>query len=636
MKKIIKNLLILPAFTFPLISAACSDPAIQKDDLNTRTFSNPEATEKYQLLKEMLEIPLAIEKNPIAEYYFSALISQYYEDSLIYPGLNPLLFQRFLYNEQKDIILKKIEQFAKDPDFPEYVRKNYQGTSYLSASEFLKKWRPSQEKYLKSTNLKANPDFIMQDYGAGFSVNNIDLDESYLYYKLVSSYAKFYLNEIFPKQKNNNIPISPNQIDPNVLAQALKNLPQNQDGQDESDRQSQDQNQSEDEDANKESNSSQGNSKKPKSKEAQAVEQKDEKEVKNEKQAIQIPIPRGALARIVDTIREATTQPLSNAYWWNYNYRQLKELEVQKRREINDISNPDNLKLPLINDKDFQKKLELMTKLEKFTITGKDGRKYKVQPRAFFLVDDKTFADDKENKIKSAIYRLYWIVDSNPDSEINNGDKSIEPEQNPDLNRKDPFEEQPNLPKLGPHLPQNQNSYAKPVNFAAYDNGKLKKNDQQNPQPKVEKEEKEEKKPPIVQGPSPKPQKIENIGLVNDFYKYKFNDKIHKFEPTEYYKNTANFSQGGLYSANLLELEEEIKKQDPDNPKIFYVQRRIDIGGFLTKGTLLPFQPANLENNLSSLSLFDRYSQFLRSGRFDNNYYIIGSDKVEEFDKLKR
>lgn len=44
--------------------------------------------------------------------------------------------------------------------------------------------------------------------------------------------------------------------------------------------------------------------------------------------------------------------------------------------------------------------------------------------------------------------------------------------------------------------------------------------------------------------------------------------------------------------------------------KIFYVERRINISGFLKSGNLLPFQPINLEQNLEKLYQPDKYFQF--------------------------
>lgn len=134
---------------------------------------------------------------------------------------------------------------------------------------------------------------------------------------------------------------------------------------------------------------------------------------------------------------------------------------------------------------------------------------------------------------------------------------------------------------------------------------------------------------PKVQGPQPKPddneEQEEQIGFVNDISKYKFTDKIQKWP----FDNSNNFSRGGLYNASLLELEAEMKKQDPNNPNLFYVERHIDINGFLTKGKLLPYQPIDLENNLESLSLYDKYDQFIQAGQIQQQYLIINPENLE-------
>ncbi|WP_341493819.1 hypothetical protein [Mesomycoplasma ovipneumoniae] len=72
----------------------------------------------------------------------------------------------------------------------------------------------------------------------------------------------------------------------------------------------------------------------------------------------------------------------------------------------------------------------------------------------------------------------------------------------------------------------------------------------------------------------------------------------------------------------------KLKKQDPKNPKIFYVERRINISGFLKSGNLLPFQPIDLEQNLKKLSLPDKYAQFY--AQRDNRVVIVNPKNIDK------
>ncbi|WHF53779.1 hypothetical protein [Mesomycoplasma ovipneumoniae] len=495
-----KSLAIIP-LSFPLIVVSC----IENQD-----------PEKYNLLTDILNVPLSIETQEIANTAFA---------NLIYNFSSELNLQNFIPNESNDVIKKKLEKLAKTPNFAEIVKKYYQGTSYLTPSEFLKRWKQSQEKYLKSTDLKALPEFLPEHFGSGIAVNNLELKEEYLRYKVIKELAKLTI-----KRKRENEAKSQNQ-------QAQENSTQ-------------------------------------------------ENEV--------IAIGLDLIDFITDEIEAATRQPVSNSFWWNYNYKILN----RANQVIKDITKT-NLDIPIFNDKNYQKKAELAEKLEKYSITGKDGRKYKVQPRAFFLNDQKTHVDESTNTIKDAIYRIYWIIDQNTDTP----ETKSQPENQ---NQSEPKStSQKNLINQKPSL-FSQNSVQKAVTF------------QQNfPLP--------------AQGPQTREEaEAEQIGMINDFDKYKLTDKIQKYP----FINSNNFHRGGLYSATLLELEDAIKKQDPRNPKIFYVERRINISGFLKSGNLLPFQPIDFEQNLKKLSEPDKYVQFLEAApiRFlrGNQIVIVNAKNIDK------
>ncbi|WP_341491999.1 hypothetical protein [Mesomycoplasma ovipneumoniae] len=487
-----KSLALIP-LSFPLIVVSC----IENQGPDVKNFSDSDSQEKYKLLTEILNVPLSIETQEIANTAFA---------NLIYNYSGELNFQNFLPNESNDVIKKKLEQLAKTPNFPEIVKKYYQGTSYLTASEFLNRWKQSQEKYLKSTDLKVYPEFLPENFGSGIAVNNSELKQEYVSYKVIKALAKLAL-----KMKREQEAKSQNQ-------------------------------------------QAQGNS-----------TQEDD----------QVTIGLTGIQLIASQIIAATTQALSNSYWWNYDYKILNRLN-----KIIQDNFKTNLDVPVLNDKNYQKKVELTEKLEKYTITGKDGRKYKVQPRAFFLNDQKTHVDESTNTIKDAIYRIYWIIDQNPDTP----EAKSQPENQTQTQNQPKSTSQKNLIDQKPSF-FSQNSSQKAVTF------------QQN-------------SPLPVQGPQTREDaSAQQIGMINDFDKYKFTDKIQKYP----FDNSNNFHRGGLYSASLLQLEDEIKKQNPENPKIFYVERRINISGFLKSGNLLPFQPIDLEQNLKKLSEPDKYVQFLKA-----------------------
>ncbi|MDW2893065.1 hypothetical protein R7V75_03105 [Mesomycoplasma ovipneumoniae] len=505
-----KSLALIP-LSFPLVVVSCIEN--QGQDVK-----NPE---KYNLLTEILNMPLPIETQEIANTAFADVIHAFSSE---------LDFQNFIPNEPDDVIKKKLEKLAKTPNFPEIVKKYYQGTSYLTASEFLQRWKQSQEKYLKSVDFKAYPEFLPENFGSGIAVNNLELREEYLYYKVIQELAKLTI-------------------------------------------------------------------KKKREEEAKSQNQHSGRKDENKTQEDElIAVGFAWIKFIVESIEAATRQPVSNSFWWNYNYKILNRLN----KSIQDTFEA-NLDLPILNDKDYQKKVELTEKLEKYSITGKDGRKYKVQPRAFFLNDQKTHADESTNTIKDAIYRIYWIIDQNPDTPE---DKSQS--ENQSQNQNEPKStSQKNLINQKPSL-FSQNSSQKVVTF------------QQN-------------SPSPVQGPQTREEaEAQQIGLIDDFDKYKLTDKIEKYP----FVNSNNFHRGGLYSATLLELEDEIKKQDPKNPKIFYVERRINISGFLKSGNLLPFQPIDLEQNLKKLSQTEKYVQFVRAlrpvGSRTNQLVIVNPKNIDK------
>ncbi|AJR12259.1 Uncharacterised protein [Mesomycoplasma dispar] len=612
MKKFFKNSLILSSISLPLLFISCIEK--EKEDLNKRVFSNSEATEKYQLLKEILNMPLAIEQNDIASYNFSTLINEFGKtpaDANKPKKPNEPNFQRFLQNEPKDVILKKISAIAKDPKFPEIVKKFYTGTSYLSASEFFEKWKESQKKYLESTDLKATPDFVPLRYGSGFSIKNPELDQNYLFYKTINAFAKFFIkNSANEPEYPPRIPIPPS------FPPAMPPVPAPPP-------------------TDSESKTPPNTEKPPKTSDSQKNDGKDKGQIKPvlQKQETKtkyrrpIPVPIPAIQFIVNGILSATTQPVPNAYWWNYNYKILNliasRIESQTGKEL-------DWDLPILGDKNFKKKLELTQKLEKYTIIGKDGRKYKVQPRPFFLIDDKTFVDKSTNKIKNVLYRLYWIIDQNTDSNSEDGKKDEQNRNSAQSQQGNSEKKQQNVEKdkkTSEKSPVNQKFESMAQLFASSKQLKNINNQQnENQQNQSEPPKPEE---PKVQGPQPKPddneEQEEQIGFVDDISKYKFTDKIQKWP----FDNSNNFSRGGLYSASLLELEAEMKKQDPNNPNLFYVERHIDINGFLTKGKLLPYQPIDLENNLESLSLYDKYNQFIQAGQIQQQFLIINPENLE-------
>ncbi|MXR12344.1 hypothetical protein DR093_01955 [Mycoplasma flocculare] len=666
MKKFIKKSLILSSVGFPLIVVSC----FQEEDLNKRVFSNPEATEKYQLLKEILSIPLSIEKNDIASFNFSTLIDKFSIDPNEKKVEGQPNFQRFFHKDSKETILKKIETLAKNPNFSETIKKYYLGTSYLSAKEFFEKWKASQQKYLKSTNLHVNPEFIPQEYGSGFSVNNQELEQRYLYYKTIIAFAKHYLKmgpveneypeqtphetEKVPENEVNSTKQTPETNEDSAkkngqekyhdinskyksdlqkaetalekasaeLDKLLTEMPKRTASDEKGAKYLSEEykikfrdweakfndavKKREDAEQLVEKISASGQTDTKKIAPSQHSEQKTEKNKRL------IPVPIDPVLYIVGAILDATTQPLSNAYWWNYNYEILNEAALKVKKGI---KKGEELDLPIISDKDFQLKSELTEKLDKYSIKAKDGRKYKVQPRAFFLVDDKTYVDEQDNKIKKAIYRLYWIIDKNPDSSEKTEKK------------------EPQTKKLTPENKMNNDSKSA-KNHKFHEKARIFANSEKLANPETQQMQENNKtdetatETPKVQGPEPRP-KTENteeiIGLVDDFDKYKFTDKIQKSP----FANSNNFSQGGLYNANLLQLEVEMKKQDPNNPNLFYVERRIDIKGFLKKGKLLPFQPANLENNLEILALNDKYNQILESERDLQNNLMINPNNLE-------
>ncbi len=497
-----KSLALIP-LSFPLIVVSC----IENQGQDVKNFSDSDSQEKYKLLTEILNVPLSIETQEITNTAFAKVIFEF---------SGQLNFQNFIQNEPNDIIKKKLEKLAKTPNFPEIVKKYYQGTSYLTASEFLKRWKQSQEKYLKSTDLKVLPEFLPERFGSGIAVSNLELDDDYLSYKVITELAKFIIKlkkEQEAKSQNQQAQGNPTQEDEEII------------------------------------------------------------------------IPPAAIQFIIDGIETATRQPVSNSFWWNYDYKILDRVNESIQNNLKT-----NLDLPVLNDKEYQKKAELTERLEKYTITGKDGRKYKVQPRAFFLNDEKTHVDESTNTIKDAIYRIYWVIDQNPDTPEaknqpeNQGQNQNEPKSTSQKNLID----------------------QKAITF------------QQN-------------SPLPVQGPQTREEaQAQQIGMINDFDKYKLTDKIQKYP----FVNSNNFHRGGLYSASFLELEDAIKKQDPKNPKIFYVERRINIGGFLKSGSLLPFQPIDLEQNLEKLSKPNKYFQFFnalrRGGSPTNPILIVNAKNIDK------
>lgn len=102
-------------------------------------------------------------------------------------------------------------------------------------------------------------------------------------------------------------------------------------------------------------------------------------------------------------------------FWWNIDYSKLSSLPF---------------------DSNFQRKKELVAKLDKYTITKErevfdfDGKSdnandldkkdlkkkvdqaFKAQLRASFEFDDQTIADDKNNELKNVIFKLYWVQDA--------------------------------------------------------------------------------------------------------------------------------------------------------------------------------------------------------------------------------
>ncbi|EXU61102.1 hypothetical protein [Mesomycoplasma ovipneumoniae] len=514
MKWKFKKYLALIPLSFPLVVVSC----IENQGQDVKNFSDSDNQEKYKLLTEILNVPLSIETQEIANTAFAKVIFEF---------SGQLDFQNFIQNEPNDIIKKKLEKLAKTPNFPEIVKKYYQGTSYLTASEFLKRWKQSQEKYLKSTDLKVLPEFLPELFGSGIAVSNLELDDNYLSYKVITQLAKFIIKlkkEQEAKSQNQQAQGNPTQEDEEII------------------------------------------------------------------------IPPAAIEFIIDGIETATRQPVSNSFWWNYDYKILDRVNESIQNNLKT-----NLDLPVLNDKEYQKKAELTERLEKYTITGKDGRKYKVQPRAFFLNDEKTHADESTNTIKDAIYRIYWIIDQNPDTP-----ETKSQAENQGQNQNEPKStSQKNLINQKPSL-FSQNSAQKAITF------------QQN-------------SPLPVQGPQTREEaQAQQIGMINDFDKYKLTDKIQKYP----FVNSNNFHRGGLYSASFLELEDAIKKQDPKNPKIFYVERRINIGGFLKSGSLLPFQPIDLEQNLEKLSKPEKYSQFFkalrRGGSPTNPILIVNAKNIDK------
>ncbi|WNM13769.1 hypothetical protein [Mesomycoplasma ovipneumoniae] len=515
MKWKFKKSLVLIPLSFPVILVSC----IENQGQDVKNFSDSVSPEKYNLLTEILNMPLPIETQEIANTAFADVIRAF---------SSMLDFQNFIPKEPDDVIKKKLEKLAKTPNFVEIVKKYYQGTSYLTASEFLQRWKQSQEKYLKSTDFKVYPEFLPENFGSGIAVNNLELREEYLYYKIVKELAKLIVK------------------------------------------------------MNKEE--------KAKSQNQQAQENSGQKDQNKTQEDEQIEIGTATIEFILNGIEAATRQPLSNLFWWNYNYKILDTLS-----KIIENNLKTNLDLPILNDKDYQKKAELTEKLKKYSITAKDGRKYKVQPRAFFLNDQKTHVDESTNTIKDAIYRIYWIIDQNPDAP-----EAESQSENQSQNQNEPKStSQKNLINQKPSL------------FSQNSSQKVATSQQNSPLP--------------VQGPQTREEaEAQQIGMIHDFDKYKLTDKIQKYPFT----NSNNFHRGGLYSATLLELEDEIKKQDPKNPKIFYVERRINISGFLKSGNLLPFQPIDLEQNLKKLSLPDKYAQYYNQR--DKNFIIVNPKNIDK------
>ncbi|MBG0730800.1 hypothetical protein [Mycoplasma sp. 'Moose RK'] len=552
MKKIFKLFLILATASLPLALMSCFE---HENKTDSPVFSNQTANEKYKLLKEFLKIPLVIEQTDIANDNFSILLNENSRD---------LNVQNFLTKEKPESIRKKLLDIAKSPKFKEIVQKKYLGTSYFTASEFLDRWKQSQEKYLRSANLRQIPDFVPELFGSGFAANNIELTPEFLVYKIVNVLAKI----------------------------AIKSLPENPKPQ-----------------PNAPTTPTPNPDSKPQTQAKNDIEKPRQFTNKN----LVIPVPIQIIVSVLSKVLDAVNQPLSKAYWWNYNYEILSNL-----RNLFKKSFEADLDLPIFTDPDFEKKLELTRKLDKFAIIGKDGRKYKVQPRAFFLTDEKTYVDDSTNQIKDAIYRIYWIVDSNPDeNEVlktqqttkNDAKNNIQSIQNSSQNTKISY-------VLQRFLQTSKN------NFSSINGQKTNDSMQNNTkQPQATPiQSVPENQPPIIQGPQPKPEVPKNDGLVDDFDKYKFTDKIQKYKTD----NSNNFSYGGLYSATLLELLAAEKKQDKENPQIFSVERRINISGFLKKGEFLDYQPIDLAKKLKKLTLIDKYYQFfiavsesIQSGRQD-------------------
>lgn len=263
-----KSLALIP-LSFPLIVVSC----IENQGQDVKNFSDSLSAEKYKLLTEILNLPLSIETQEIANTAFA---------NLIYNYSGELNFQNFLPNESNDVIKKKLEQLAKTPNFPEIVKKYYQGTSYLTASEFLKRWKQSQEKYLKSTDLKVYPEFLPENFGSGIAVNNSELKQEYVSYKVIKALAKLALK----------------------MKRELEAKSQNQ--------------------------QAQGNS-----------TQEDD----------QVTIGLTGIQLIASQIIAATTQALSNSYWWNYDYKILNRLN-----KIIQDNFKTNLDVPVLNDKNYQKK----------------------------------------------------------------------------------------------------------------------------------------------------------------------------------------------------------------------------------------------------------------------------------------
>ncbi|VEU66115.1 Uncharacterised protein [Mesomycoplasma conjunctivae] len=353
-----KMILLSSLSMIPALAISCGVATVSGSELN------PVSNEK-QILQKILEVPLPFEKQDYSPYFYNKLFINFLNTPENRAFVRENIIKILETQEDKSQLSPENfnrlgDEIIKSDIFQKFLTDegNYEGISTLSASKFLEKWREYQTK----NNGEEKLTWFFK-YGFGFFAKEFpDLSPENIIDRLVHVYARAEYDRLADKNVE-EVPVS---------ALGISNL---------------------------------------------------------FNQYFQV------------------HSPLESTLWFNWNFEPLEKISNDFKQQY-----PGSAFLPPLVDDDFQTKYDLIQKLNQYKqITTKKilspdesklnipapferlaGQKsqnesaqneeykpqfvnqkttFKVQPRAFFIQDEQTFADEKTNSLKNVIYKLFWVID---------------------------------------------------------------------------------------------------------------------------------------------------------------------------------------------------------------------------------